>query len=152
MEPSNLRSILQQDYPEFTFLEGDTFSWSPATKEISYVAHDDVSLLHELAHAVLGHSTYRNDIELVAIERDAWQYAQTTLAPHYHLTISDENIAAALDSYREWLHKRSVCPQCGAVGHQRAPSTYSCVACQTSWNVNAARTCQLRRTKNTPLR
>jgi hypothetical protein cdiviTM7_01560 len=106
-----------------------------------------VQLLHEIAHAKLGHRNYQYDIQLIEMERAAWEYAVDTLAPKYDLTLSmdDDNIQDSLDSYRDWLHKRSLCPHCSAVGLQTTSSSYKCINCHSEWRVNQAKSCQLKR-------
>jgi hypothetical protein len=142
-----LASNLQSDFPAFTFIAGDSFHWSPSDKKIYYdtSSDDTASLLHELSHAILDHHQYTKDIELIEMERDAWQYATTALAERYHTSIDDEIAQDALDTYRDWLHARSTCPHCKATGVQTQKSHYKCIACGTKWRVNEARVCALRR-------
>jgi hypothetical protein len=144
---TSLVTKLTQDHPEITFTAGDEFRWSPSDATILYDIHnrDDASLLHELAHALLHHATYTKDIELIEMERDAWNYALTQLASRYTVTISDEQIQGSLDTYRDWLHARSTCPHCKATGVQVKQHQYKCLACHTNWRVNEARVCALRR-------
>ena len=106
-----------------------------------------MQLLHEIAHAKLGHKNYQYDVQLIEMERSAWEYAVDTLAPKYGLALSmdDDNVQDSLDSYRDWLHKRSLCPQCGAVGLQGTSSSYKCINCHSEWRVNQAKSCQLKR-------
>jgi len=138
---------LAQDYPQFTFAEGDDFYWSPSEQTIYYVkdSADVAAFLHELAHGLLEHGSYIRDIRLIELERDAWTHASMHLAPLYNMTIGNEVVESALDTYRDWLHARSTCPHCQATGVQTSSNTYRCVACHTSWKVNEARICALRR-------
>lgn len=144
------RSLLDKlvaDFPDITFREHETFLWSPDKNAVFYdpVDPDAVALLlHELSHALLGHHDYRRDIQLLVMETEAWEKAQQ-LADTYEVTMSDETTQGHLDTYRDWLHARSRCPQCEAIGHQISPSGYRCLACHHQWTVNEARTCQLRR-------
>lgn len=142
---------LRVDFPTFTFKKGDICKWLPDSQEIHYIPAADrpYELLHEIAHALLGHSSYDRDITLIGMERDAWHYAATQLAPQYDTTIPDEYANEALESYRKWLHARATCPNCNATGVQTKRTTYICLACYTTWHVNEARTCQLRRNKIT---
>lgn len=135
------------DFPLFTFREDSDFRWSPKDKIIFYdlQSNDTASLLHEVSHAVLGHSNYTRDIELLAMESSAWVYAQTKLAEIYEVSIDETKIENSLDSYRDWLHERSICPHCTATGLQTRKRWYLCVACGTTWRTNEARTCALRR-------
>lgn len=142
---------LTTDYPAITFAAGDDFAWLPDTHTIAYKNQADSApyILHELAHAILEHTNYRRDIELLQLERQAWDYAGSTLAPRYSVSIDDEQREQALDSYRDWLHARSTCPTCTATGLQTATSTYRCPACQQQWYVNEARNCRLQRHTST---
>lgn len=149
-----LSSIVKQlanDYPEYQFHTGEVFSWSHHSRTITYVDETSQSaiaqLLHETAHAILNHHHYARDIDLIAMERQAWELAVHQLAPHYHiaLTMNDDAVQDALDTYRKWLHARSTCPTCGAVGIETAKHFYRCLHCHNEWRVNEARSCELRR-------
>lgn len=145
----NLISKLELDYPQFAFKKSDCFSWSPNEKTIYFNAsndNDSTSLLHELAHAVLGHASYSFDVELVNMECEAWNEV-IKLAKNYEISISQEDAQSDLDTYREWLYKRSSCPRCQANGVQNGDKTYQCLACNHKWRVNEARICALRRYK-----
>ena len=135
---------LQHDFPAFTFQHADTARWSPADKTVFYT--DNVAdLFHELGHAVLGHDSFVQDVELISLERDAWEKARD-LAQRYDCQITDETVETALDAYRDWLHARALCPRCGQVGVQsRSTLDYRCLNCQTRWHANDARRCELKR-------
>jgi hypothetical protein len=143
----SLITKLQADFPTFTFTSGKEFRWSPQDQTIYYPdsSSDSSALLHELAHAMLQHNSYTRDIQLIEIERDAWDYAKHTLAERYAVTIDETTIQEALDTYRDWLHARSTCPECQATGLQSKTNRYKCLACHTQWRVNEARVCALRR-------
>ncbi len=144
---TSLLPKLRQDNPTLTFTEGRHFLWSPDTKTIEYQPGAEPGLLlHELAHALLGHQSYDRDVQLLAMERAAWDEAQR-LATTYSAAISPDTVEGHLDTYRDWLHARSTCPNCTATGYQTGSQTYSCPACSQEWRVNEARLCQLRRTK-----
>ena len=143
---SSLAAKLRTDYPQFSFTPDETFRWSPSHTTIYYIeSYDASSLLHELSHALLSHSGYTKDIELLQMERDAWHYAKTILAPKYDVVIHNDVAEDALDTYRDWLHARSICPKCAATGIQSRKNTYKCIGCGTTWRVNEARICHLRR-------
>lgn len=137
------------DYPTINFQQTDHSAyWSPTTHTVFYSPkemHADWILLHELAHGILQHTTYKKDIELLAIERDAWQYAAESLAPRYGIIIKKDFIEDQLDSYRDWLHAKSSCPACNLNGVEIKNRTYKCLACGQTWQVNEARTCRIRR-------
>ncbi|MNH50479.1 hypothetical protein D3C73_20930 [compost metagenome] len=143
-----LVSNLALDYPDYTFSPGDHFRWASDTLEITYDpadAHAQEHILHELAHALLKHSNYDRDIQLITIERDAWHHAKEILCPRYKVALADAVIQDALDTYRDWLHARSTCPNCHATGMQNKKHHYRCIACRHTWRVNEARVCSLRR-------
>lgn len=140
---------LRADFPAITFVEDDDFYWSPSTTSIHIDASapetEKTTLLHELAHAVLSHQQFNRDIELLRIEREAWEYVRSTLGPRYKVPVSDEEIESMIDTYRDWLHARSTCPVCTMTGAQTGNTTYHCVGCDHDWRVNDARRCGLKR-------
>ena len=144
---TSLVTKLQADFPALTFTSGDEFHWSPEHQTVYYPegSSESDALLHEAAHGLLQHSNYTKDIQLIEIERDAWDYAKSTLADRYSITIDETAVQEALDTYRDWLHARSTCPECQATGFQSKAGQYKCLACHTKWRVNEARVCALRR-------
>lgn len=143
---SSLINRLRKDFPQFQFVEGDGFYWSPTHRTISYLPEGDPALLlHELGHALLGHRVYTRDIQLINLEREAWQYAKDHLIDQYKLKLPEETVEDSLDTYRDWLHARSVCPTCTSTGVQTKERTYTCLACFATWRVNEARVCGLKR-------
>ncbi len=143
---TSLIQQLKSDYPEFHFKKAKRFLWSPSEHTVYYTGTDDeyAYLLHELSHGLLGHVDYTRDVELIAMERAAWDKA-VALAPTYATRISDGTVETTLDSYRDWLHARSTCPACKATGLQIKQHVYTCPACHHTWRVNEARVCALRR-------
>lgn len=149
MAKSNWLKTLRSHFPGITFVEHNSFRWSPRNATV-YVGplesiRDLVTLLHETGHALADHVTYTQDIQLIKLEREAWDIAKARLAPLFDINISDNTIEQALGSYRDWLHARSKCPSCQSTGVQQDELHYRCLACQAIWKVNDARTCQLRR-------
>jgi len=80
------------------------------------------------------------------MECEAWNKV-IELAKNYTISISQEDVQSDLDTYREWLYKRSSCPKCQANGVQNGDKIYQCLACNHKWRVNEARICALRRYK-----
>lgn len=145
---SSTLSKLKKDFPDIGFVKSSTFRWSPLDRTVHYVDNnDEVSLLHEVAHAALDHADYTHDIELLKIEREAWDFTVSDLSKKYGITVDQEQVENMLDTYRNWLHERSLCPSCQATGVQTNKRLYSCLACHATWRVNEARTCALRRYK-----
>ena len=152
-EISSVYSRIKADYQNTRFVKGGGFKWSIATRTITHPplkTLDDLrQLLHELSHAELNHAAYTKDIELIDMERQAWRYAVDALASRYNvpLSIDDTIVQDTLDSYRQWLHERSTCPNCQAVGRETTTSHYLCLSCNQTWRVNEAKTCRLKRSK-----
>lgn len=134
---------LEADYPDIKFKTGAKEHWSPKLKTITYNPHEKplnfkFGLLHELAHALLGHTTYGTDFELLKLESQAWDLA-AKLGKKYGVKIDSEYIQICLDTYRDWLHRRSTCPVCGTHVLQSNIDYYHCYNCQTDWRVSNER-------------
>lgn len=131
---------LQADFPKLSFTAGKQFCWSPETQEIFYKADgwdskDTWSLLHETGHALLGHRNYQADFELLQMEVAAWGRARQ-LATKLAINIDEDHIQDCLDTYRDWLYQRSLCPNCNAQSMQEADyQHYRCFNCHTVWRV-----------------
>jgi len=152
---NSLLARLQQDFPEITFAEAESFYWSPANQHVMYKQGSRgnaaiFSLLHEVGHANLDHKRYRLDFELLQLESAAWEQAKR-LAPRYGITIDEDHIQDCLDSYRDWLYGRSICPTCSSRALQQDDlPQYRCHNCHTIWDVTPSRFCRpYRRQKST---
>lgn len=145
MQP--LIAKLRSEYPGLKYRSAPQFSWSPETGEIFYKkGASDVtsqwSLLHETGHALLGHKNYTADFELLRLEVDAWEKARS-VGEELDIKIDDDHIQDCLDTYRDWLHKRSICPNCSTQSLQQGESAnYRCHNCHTSWKVSTNRFCR----------
>lgn len=151
LNTNNLPKQLAADFPQFQFRLSDTFKWSPDSHTISHPDIKDVEsqwlLAHELAHGLLGHADYRFDIDLLKQESEAWNYAVKKLSRYYLAPASETYIEDCLETYRNWLYKRSLCPTCQSTGLQIKTNTYNCINCRCLWQVNDARQCGLKRIK-----
>lgn len=142
-----LLKSLQDRVPTARFMAGKTFYWSPKTNEVFYrkeALETEVgtwSLLHETAHAQLGHADYNNDVTLLSLEVEAWQKAKQT-ATDLNITIDEDHIQECLDTYRDWLYARSTCPTCRLNSLQIGDRTYQCLNCRTLWSVSRSRFCR----------
>lgn len=140
---ADLVDKLARNYPDLRFEEGAQEHWSPKTQTITYNPAElytkfSYAILHELAHALLHHNTYGSDFELLKLESEAWSLA-AKLGKGYGVDITDEHIQNCLDTYRDWLHRRSSCPKCGLHVLQKDSSSYQCYNCQTQWHVSSGR-------------
>jgi len=140
---SELIKKVAADYPQFKFKAGAQEHWSPKTSTITYELSEDLKnghfgLLHELAHALLDHQNYKSDFELLKLESQAWHKA-AEIGKRYGVDIDEDHIQNCLDTYRDWLHRRSKCPSCGVHAAQTDARTYQCLNCGASWSVSAGR-------------
>lgn len=149
-QSTTLLANIAADHPAITFSEGPVFAYSPTEKSITYNTSEAAwpyYLLHELGHALCGHDKYHRDIELLEIEREAWEKS-IELTKRYGLDRpTDELVDAALDTYRDWLHRRSICPKCEQNGAQHTENSYLCLVCEQSWQVSHEKTCRSYRKK-----
>jgi hypothetical protein len=134
---------LSQDYPDFKFKSGSQDHWSPGTFTITFDKNQTASqiqqgVLHELAHALLGHKDYQSDFELLKMESEAWEMT-IKMSERYHVKIDHDHVQNCLDTYRDWLHQRSTCPKCGMHVLQKDSSSYQCFNCQARWHVTSER-------------
>lgn len=129
------------------------FYWSPRNKTLHYVADrlDDTAgraaLVHEACHAILGHTKYSTDAELLMLEVDAWGKAKE-LSSDLGLDIDPDHVEDSLDTYREWLYARSTCPHCRSTGLQTDKHTYRCISCKSDWHVSPSRFCRVYRMRS----
>lgn len=138
-----LLAELQADYPDLRFKPDSREHWSPGDKTVYYSDSENLAtsifgLLHELGHALMAHHDYSDDFELLRLETEAWGLA-VQIGRKYGVAIPDEHIQNCLDTYRDWLHQRSLCPACGSKGIQDQISDYKCLNCSTAWKVGANR-------------
>lgn len=149
---NSLVNKLRADFTQFDFVASDEFYWSPNAKRISYIAKDatnspgEWTLFHELAHGLLGHRSYSSDLELLKLESDAWEKAKQ-LACSYNIEIDDDHIQNCLDTYRDWMHLRSKCPDCDSTSLQVSSTEYRCFNCAQVWHVTSSRFCRPYRRK-----
>ncbi|MBR2659332.1 hypothetical protein IKD60_01065 [Candidatus Saccharibacteria bacterium] len=130
--PKNLAKTLAKDYPNLRFkLNCPRFSYQNGTIYISEDgAYSDLQTLHELGHALCGHSDFNTHIKRLKLEREAWDMAKT-LCKKYHVTWNDAYVESCLDTYRDWLHTKSKCKNCGLTRYQDSSGTYHCPRCET---------------------
>ena len=137
-------------FPQFEFQSGDTFRWSPTTNTIVYdgarVATGSglMALLHEISHAVLGHSNYQWDVQLLRMEAEAWEKTEV-ICRDEEIHFDSNQMQDCLESYRQWIYQRSLCPNCNNTGIQQSSDEYACVLCDKHWGVPASQVCRITR-------
>ena len=138
---------LRQYFPQFIFEESDDFYWSKKENTIFFDLNSSnfhLLILHELAHALLGHEDFWLDIELLKMETEAWDLVKNALTAQYGFCFNSNLAEQKLDTYRDWIHKRSLCPNCKVNGFQQRDLSYKCPACGTVWQNNDSRFKSLR--------
>lgn len=144
---------ITRDFPSLRLRPGSTFYWAPDDQAIFFdsTATGQTarwSLLHEVGHALLEHKNYTSDMDLLALELTAWEKAQS-VGNIYNISIKDEHIQQCLDSYRDWIYKRSTCPICSTTSAQQDnTTTYHCYNCHHAWQVSNGRFCRSYRSKH----
>lgn len=139
---TKLPSIQQisNDYSQFSFESADTFYWSPKDQCIYYINNEIADeqgvfqLFHELGHACHSHRYFNSGVHLLKIESEAWQEA-VVIAKKYGMVLPPERIESSLDTYRDWLHRRSTCPRCDSVSVEKSANHYHCFTCSQDWTV-----------------
>ena len=128
---------LKSEFGQFNFISGNRFKWK-SPNSIYFEANSDYSFnyfalltLHELGHALSGHKDYKTDIERLRIESEAWQRAKHEINDHknWGVKYDEDFVEGELDSYRDWLHKKSLCKKCGLTRFQTADGKYHCPSC-----------------------
>lgn len=138
---------LQQLLPSsIIFIAAKVFYWSPKNQTIYYNDQQaDLAgkwaLIHEAAHALLGHKDYQTDIGLLILEAEAWQKAQE-ISKNLGVKIDEQHIEDCLNTYRDWLYARSTCPTCMLNSLQIDANAYMCLNCSTRWTVSKSRFCR----------
>ena len=123
---------LRVDFPELRFLPGRKFMFRYPKKVVlgPVEPSSELLLLLEVGHAVLEHKDFRTDVERLKMESLAWEKARE-LAKKYEVEFDEEFAEGELDSYRDWLHKKSRCPKCGLTRFQDADG-YHCPMCENT--------------------
>ena len=122
---------IKSDFPEFKFIDGARFSFRPPRTVVvgPEEKSDSLLLLHELGHALCGHRDFDTSVRRVKMEREAWDKARE-LAPLYEVEFDDELVEGELDTYRDWLHKKTCCKKCGLTMFQTPDGVYHCPRCE----------------------
>lgn len=121
---------LSADYPDLIFRHGKKFTFRPPNTIILGQPCPNYALLtlHELGHAVLKHKDYKLDVERLKIEAAAWKEAKS-LSKKYHIKWDKDFAEDQLDTYRDWLHQKSLCKTCQLTRYQSSSGVYHCPGC-----------------------
>ena len=125
---------LKTYFPNFSFKPGRKFLFRPK-KSIFYLEDNEnfrLLLLHELSHALLGHFSYETSLERIKIERDAWGKTRS-LCKTYGVPFSEEFAETELNSYRDWLHQKTLCKTCGLTCLEINSESLYCPFCQKTY-------------------
>lgn len=131
----NLLDRIKKDYPELSFKNGKKFTFRPPKTIIIGPSEPkmELLLLHELGHALLHHEDYKTHVDRLKMESDAWEKAKE-LSLKYDVEFDDDLMQTELDTYRDWLYKKSRCPICGLTRFQTPDFKYHCPRCELLLN------------------
>ena len=122
---------LKSDYPEIRFLERARFTFRPP-RTVVYPAEDgefdSLLILHEMGHALSRHRFFKTEIERLKMEVEAWEKARE-LCDIYEVQVDEDLIQGELDTYRDFLHQKSRCPECGLTRFQTPDGAFHCPRC-----------------------
>ena len=122
---------IKSDFPDFRFIDGGKFSFHPPKTIIvgPEEPEDSLLLLHELGHALSGHKSFNTSARRIKMEREAWDKAKE-LASIYEVVFDEDIVENELDTYRDWLHKKSCCKKCGLTMYQTPDGSFHCPRCE----------------------
>lgn len=124
---------LKSTYPSLRFVFGKRFAFRPprtilVSASFSGNNADSLLLLHEVGHALIKRFDFKTEVERLKIEVEAWEKARE-LAPLYGVVVNEELIENELDTYRDFLHQKSRCPNCGLTRFQTPDGVWHCPKC-----------------------
>ena len=128
---SELLEKLRADFPELYFKRGRKFAFRPPRTIVvgPEEPNDSLLILHELGHALCKHRDFKTDARRLKMEREAWEKARE-LCGLYEVVYDEGVVENELDTYREWLDKKSRCPSCGLTRFQSPDGAYHCPRCE----------------------
>ncbi|MBQ6130088.1 hypothetical protein IJI72_00065 [Candidatus Saccharibacteria bacterium] len=122
-------------FPDLVFKPNKKFTFRPK-KTIYYEIKNDhfpLLLLHETAHALLNHYSFDTSLERLTIERDAWEKTRS-LCKKFAQPFDEDFAEANLNTYRDWLHQKTLCKVCGLTCLEVSSTTLFCPFCQKTYH------------------
>ena len=119
---------IKSDFPSLRFIEGRRFSFRPPKTVVVEPDGEALLLLHEIGHALCGVYDFKTEVGRLKIEVAAWEKAKE-LAASYGVVVDEDLIEGELDSYRDFLHQKSRCPNCGLTRFQTPDGVFHCPKC-----------------------
>jgi hypothetical protein len=119
---------IKNDFPSLRFVEGPRFLFRPPRTVVYVSGGSQLLFLHELGHALTGLYDFKTEVERLKIEALAWEKAKE-LASNYGVSVDEDLIEEELDSYRDFLHQKSRCPECGLTRFQTPDGNWYCPRC-----------------------
>ena len=131
-EQIELLTRLCQDYDQFRFKIGKKFAFRPPKTIVLGPPEpfSELLALHEVSHAICKHRDFKTDVERLKMEVQAWEKARE-LASFYGIEVDEELVQRELDTYRDWLHQKSRCPECGLTRFETSDGVYHCPRCES---------------------
>lgn len=122
---------IKSNYPSLRFVSGKRFAFRPPKTIVVEPDGEVLLLLHEVGHALIGKYDFKTEVERLKIEVLAWEKAKE-LCGQYGVFIDEELIESELDTYRDFLHQKSRCPDCGLTRFQTPDGIWHCPRCSIS--------------------
>ncbi len=117
------------DYPDVRIVTGRKFAFRPPrTIMVGEEEPSELLMMHELGHYLCGHVDFAIDADRLRKEREAWEKARE-VCDSYGVEYVEEVVERELDTYRNWLDKKSRCPKCGLTRFQTPDRIYHCPKC-----------------------
>lgn len=122
---------IKSDFPSLKFIDGKRFTFRPPRTIVVEPDGEALLLLHEIGHALIGEYDFKTEVGRLKIEVVAWEKARE-LADSYKIAIDEDLIEGELDTYRDFLHQKSRCPDCGLTRFQTPDGTFYCPKCDVN--------------------
>lgn len=124
-------AAVKSRFPDLKFISGKKFAFRPPKTIVigPEEERDDMLLLHEVGHALMGHRDFSMNIQRMKMEVEAWERARG-LATEFGVSIDEGVIDRELDTYRNWIDQKSRCPECGLARYETPDGQYHCPRCE----------------------